>query len=177
MRFAAFVRNVMIGREGLHRDVLLDIFERAGATSARSYISTGNVTFTCPPRRTRAITERVEEGIAAVIGRHEGVYVRSLDYLDDLVATEPFAAAPFPDPFEHTVSFLRGADITIPDLPLESGRGDVVVFAATATELFAVNQMVEGRTSGAGGLIEKTLQDPVTTRNWNTVLRIVADPE
>ena len=44
-RQAAFVRNVMIGREGLHRQVLLDVVERAGGRAPRSYISTGNVTF------------------------------------------------------------------------------------------------------------------------------------
>ena len=117
---------------------------------------------------------RVEDGIELIIGRREPLYVRSISYLGDLVDSDPFAAAPYPDPSERTVSFLlRPADV---DLPFESRRGDVSVFAGTGRELFAVNRMVDGRTSGAGGMIERQLGQSVTTRGWNTVLRVVRDP-
>jgi uncharacterized protein (DUF1697 family) len=175
-RFVAFVRNVMIGREGLHRVVLLDLFEGAGAGTPRSYISTGNVTFSTRPTDLGAITRAVETGIEHIIGRREPVFVRSISYLLELVDSDPFAAAPYPDPYECTASFLLHPT-DLPDLPVESPRGDVSVFAGTNRELFAVNRMVDGRTGGAGGMIEKLLGEPVTTRSWNTVRRVVDDPE
>lgn len=166
----------MIGREGLHRQVLLDIVAEAGGASPRSYISTGNVTFACPPSRVGAVTRRVERGIEGVIGRREGLYVRSIAYLEELVASAPFAEAPFADPYERTVSFLV-AEVDLPPLPVVSKRGDVSIFATTGTEVFAVNRMIDGRTSGAGGLIETSIGESVTTRSWNTVLRVVANPD
>ena len=166
----------MIGREGLHRQVLLDLFLDAGAADPRSYISTGNVTFAAEGGDVARIGSVAEDRIEGVIGRREGVYVRSVSHLTDLVSEEPFARAPFSDPYERTVSFLW-EPLDGVDLPIESTRRDVVVFAARSAELFAVNRLVDGRTSGAGGLIERVLEQRVTTRSWNTVLRIVADPE
>ena len=175
-RWVAFIRNVMIGREGLHRRVLLDLFQEAGAAGSRSYISTGNVTFTAARSRVASITTAVEAGLEEVIGRREELFVRAIPYLAGLVAEEPFAHGPYPDPSERTVSFLPEPRPS-PVLPIESKRGDVIVFAARPGELFAVNRLVDGRTSGAGGLIERALGLRVTTRSWNTVLRVVADPE
>ena len=44
VRQAAFIRNVMVGREGLTRAVLVDLAQRAGGARPRSYLSTGNLT-------------------------------------------------------------------------------------------------------------------------------------
>jgi uncharacterized protein (DUF1697 family) len=166
----------MIGREGLHRSVLVEIFHTAGATDARSYISTGNVSFSGRPLELAAITSRVEERIAEVIGRLEPVFVRSVDYLNKLVASEPFSSSPFPDPVERTVSFtqtpIESGDI---GFPVWSHRTDVALFHATAGEVFAVGHLVDGTVGGGGGLVERTIGQAVTTRSWHTVLRVVAD--
>ncbi|NNF87929.1 MAG: DUF1697 domain-containing protein [Acidimicrobiia bacterium] len=174
-RYVGFVRNVMIGREGLHRPVLVEIFRAAGAAEPRSYISTGNISFSAQDKDVSDMTGTVEDRIAEVIGRHEPVFVRSVDYLRDLVASDPFATSPVSDPVDRTVSFTRDplGDI---ELPVWSRRADVALFRATEREVFAVGRLVDGRTSGGGGLVEKTIGQPVTTRSWNTVLRIVADP-
>ncbi len=166
----------MIGREGLHRTVLLDLFADAGADDPRSYISTGNVTFTADCDEVERVAAAVEAGIEHVIGRREELFVRSVASLTELVAEAPFDGSPYPDPYERTVTFLP-RPMSLPTLPLESRRGDVSVFAARAAELFAVNRLIDGRTGGAGGMIEKALGVRVTTRSWNTVLRVETDPE
>ncbi len=176
-RQAAFVHNVMIGREGLTRRVLLGLFAEAGANAPRSYISTGNVTFGAHSEDVGAITTSVEAGIGAVLGRPEPVFVRSVEYLQELVAANPFLATPFPDPIERTVSFLSvPINLDRLELPVMSRRGDVALFAATSGEVFAVGRVVDGKTGGGGGLVEKTVGRRVTTRSWNTVLRITNDP-
>jgi len=45
LRYVALIRNVMIGRAGLDRDALLQIFAGAGAMDPRSHLATGNVSF------------------------------------------------------------------------------------------------------------------------------------
>jgi hypothetical protein len=44
VRWLGLIRNVMVGREGLHRAVLLDLAARAGGADVRSFLTTGNVT-------------------------------------------------------------------------------------------------------------------------------------
>ena len=98
-----FVRNVMLGREGLHRDVLLDIVEAAGATDVRNHLTTGNVTFSAVDAN--SVAERAELAIAEVIGRHEPVILRELSWLQDFLDDNPFAPFLYGD-WELEVGFL-----------------------------------------------------------------------
>ena len=45
MQYVGLVRNVMLGREGLHRDVLLRLVDAAGGRAATSHLRTGNLPF------------------------------------------------------------------------------------------------------------------------------------
>ena len=76
MRYVGLVRNVMQGREGLHRDVLLRLLDEAGGRSGASHLTTGNLTFDAAPARLDAVVRRLEDGIAGVIGRRVPVIVR-----------------------------------------------------------------------------------------------------
>jgi hypothetical protein len=65
MRYAGPVRNVMPGREGLHRDVLLGPADATGGRSAESHLTTGNLTFDTAPSQLdarRASVLTVEAG-------------------------------------------------------------------------------------------------------------------
>ena len=69
--------------------MLLDLFERHGAIDPVSYISTGNVGFAVPTGDLARLVADVEEGIAAVIGRREPVYVRTLTRLVEIAGRDP----------------------------------------------------------------------------------------
>ena len=176
-RHVGFVRNVMIGREGLHRQVLLDLFSDAGAEAPRSYISTGNVSFSATEAELPELISSVEEGIAAVIGRPEEVFVRSIRSLEDLAASDPFVGSPYPETVERTVSFVPpGTDLGALAIPAESRSGRVCMFRATEREVLSAGRRVGGRTEGAGGLVERKLGCRITSRAWSTILRIVDSP-
>lgn len=173
-RHVGFVRNVMIGREGLHRVVLLDAVVAAGGVDPVSYISTGNVSFDLEPHGVDGFRDDLEERIEAVIGRHEPVFVRTLDELATLHRRNHFAEEPFDDVVERVVTFCPDSVEGRFDLPLILDKGRIAIFAAAGNELFSVNRLVAGRTRAPGGLIEKMLGAKVTTRAISTVERIVA---
>lgn len=175
-RHAAFIRNVMIGREGLDREVLLDIVRRAGATAPRSYISTGNVTFNAAPSDVAQVMTRIEAGIAAVIEREERVFVRSIRELESMVSSDPFTNLAF-EAHDRYVSFTNKLIDPAIKVPFESGRDDIVAFGRTVREVFSVTRLVKGRATGPGAFIEKKICQPITTRNWNTIVRVVSQPE
>jgi uncharacterized protein (DUF1697 family) len=45
MHYVGLVRNVMLGRQGLDRVLLLRLVDAAGGRSAESHLTTGNLTF------------------------------------------------------------------------------------------------------------------------------------
>jgi len=165
----------MIGREGLHRVWLLDKVAELGGGRPVSFITTGNIAFDVQPDGLDDFVEALEGHVAALIGRHEPVFVRTIEHLHSLVATDPFADTPFgEDAIEQVISF---AETPIPEpavMPVVSRRGDACVFRIDGCEAFGVSRMVGSRTSGSGGLVEQLTGQRVTTRSVGTVRRIAA---
>lgn len=176
-RFVAFVRAVMIGREGLHRVVLLDMFERAGASDAVSHITTGNVSFSADAVALDDVVDAVEADLAALLGRETPLFVRSLTDLFALVDTDPFANQPFDDVYARLVTFFRAAVPASIALPMRAPNGDWEVFGAGRGEVFSVTRAWPDRQpQDPGGVIQRTAGEPVTTRALGTIERIVARP-
>lgn len=173
-RHVAFVRNVMIGREGLHRQVLLEAVGQSGGMHATSFISTGNVAFDLDPAGVDTFTGAVEDHVAGVIGRREPVFVRTLGLVVDLADRDPFDPPPFAGVVDRSVTFCPHDVERDLVLPYVTDRGDLTIFRAIGREVFSVNRMVDGRTRAPGGIIERMVGAPVTTRAWSTIQRIVA---
>jgi uncharacterized protein (DUF1697 family) len=169
----AFVRAVMHGRDGLHRTVLVDCFERAGAADVRTYLTTGNVSFVARPAAVRGIVRRAEAAIGEVVDRRTEVFVRSVDQFLALRALDAFRASPMTVEHERIVSFLDHEPAVT--LPIWSPARDFVVFAAGPRELFSVAvKYPDGTSRGSGGLVERATGTRVTSRAWSTVARILA---
>lgn len=171
--FVAFIRAVMVGRDGLHRDVLLDIFECAGASNPVSYITTGNVSFEAPAERVETVAQAASEAISDLVGRPTDVFVRNVASLLAMANSDPFADQPLIEDHAEEVTFFSGP---VPDdlvLPIKSPSGDVVVFAAGKSELFAVAKRIGGQSRGAGGLIATATAERITSRSMSTILHIL----
>ena len=170
----AFHRNVSHGQAGVNSDVLLRAYRDAGAAEAETFLSSGNVAFAPQDGLAEAVAERARELLRSRVRLDEPVFVRSLAYLARLVEEDPFGGRDAGGVHEQTVTFLPGSAPDLPALPVVSGRGDVTVFRATRGEAYAETRLVGGRPGTATALLERASGAAVTTRNWNTVRRLVA---
>lgn len=175
-RHAAFIRNIMVGREGLTRSVLLGATARAGGRQPRSYLSTGNITFTTPVAMVDRVRRALEDAVRVSSGRSEPVFLRSINELRGLAQRDSFGGQPYSSVHERCVTFLPDGTEWIDPLPESSRRNDVELIDATDRAVFSVTRLVGGRPGTAGPLVEQRLGVLVTTRNWNTVARILANP-
>jgi uncharacterized protein (DUF1697 family) len=87
-RQVAFIRAVMLGRQGLSRELVLQAFVESGAGDPRSCLATGNVSFDADALSD--LTSLVERAITKTLGRHEPIFVRSVLRLAELAARDPF---------------------------------------------------------------------------------------
>lgn len=172
-RFAAFLRNVMVGRLGLSSEVLTRELEGAGGQTPRNFLATGNLTFTALPDQIQAISQRLEDSIESVIGRREEVFVQSVEHLAEMVTSDPFRSVMEDDVNERCVSFVDKRDPSALKLPLETPNADALIFASGPHEVLSITRLVRGRPGKPGQLVESLLNCRVTTRNWNTIERIV----
>ena len=159
----------MVGRQGLHHDVLLRLLREAGAENASTHLATGNVLFDEPPDQLVQVVQRLEAGIERVVGRRRPVIVREAPWLSAFMAAEPFRA--FPDEeWERAVVFLvREA------APLDPA-GLVDVDGLRVVDVRPHELLTAGRrgTPGPGPLrlLAPTRREEATSRSWGTIERL-----
>ncbi len=170
VRWLALVRNVMIGREGMDRSVLLDIAQKAGGTDVSSYLSTGNLTFETRGKQPEPFVTAIEAGVQRVLGRPELVSMRPLPWLRDLVSTDCF------DGFESSewvleVAFLRHNSPPLDVSLLDDPQRTVIVDVRTR-EVLAARPRTGGQRPHVNRLVERATGVQATSRGWSTLRRI-----
>jgi uncharacterized protein (DUF1697 family) len=170
VRWVGFVRNVMIGREGLTQARLLEVAAASGATLARSHRATGNLSFEAPVRDIGAVVDALESGIGDVLGRPELVAVRRLDSIRALVDSDPFRGW---DPAEWAleVSFLRHDAPRVTAAQLGDSRRTMVV-AVREREVMAARPIAGGARPHVNSLLQRASGLPATSRGWSTLVHI-----
>lgn len=169
----AFVRFVTLGRGGQSNDLLRRAYREAGATDAATFLATGNVVFGTPDDPV-TVASRARALLRDWIGFDQPAHVRPLHALAATVGRDPFQDAP-PGPVESRfVTFLPAPPPDLPALPASSPRGDLVVFAADGADVYSVTRLVGGREGSPNAYVERHAGPGLTSRNWNTVERLVA---
>jgi uncharacterized protein (DUF1697 family) len=174
MRFAAFFRNVNLGRPGKPtREQFVRAFEKAGGKDVRSFLTHGNAVFCASGKRAaQTVLRHAREQLEGVCGLTEPAFLRSLDHLAKLVASDPFADGPDDHIYERCVSFVPAKAMSLLELPVITARRDVEIFAAGQEEFLSVSRKITASPGSPNAWLEKNLGIDATTRAWNTVVRI-----
>ncbi len=176
MLYAAFYRNLNLGRPKCPtRTQFEQAFLDAGAIEATSFLTNGTLVFALRGRASaKVVMARASKNLHAACGLVEPGFVRTVPYLAGLVKSEPFKGIDPASVYALCISFLEpGADWP-PKAIKPSSRGDVRLVQITASEVLSLSLMVGNTPGSPNAYLEKTLGLPVTSRNWNTVTRLVA---
>lgn len=175
MKHAAFFRNTNLGRpRSPTRAQLEEAFLQAGAASAQSFLTNGTVVFEAGSGDAGPIAAGARDRLNAVCGLLEPVFVRSVTQLARLVASEPFAGIGLEDVYECSTTFLPAGAGRRVAMPQRNARGDVEVVAVRGDVVFSLSRKFGASPGSPNAYLEKLLQRQASTRNWNTVLRLVA---
>jgi uncharacterized protein (DUF1697 family) len=174
-KYTAFFRNLNLGRPNCPSKIQFEeAFLAAGATSASSFLTNGTMVFTGgSDSRARKVFAGACEMLRDSCGLKEPGYIRSVDYLAELVALDPFSAVEPGSVYECCTSFVHPKSSALPQLPLESKRRDVRVLKSTKSEVLSVSLKIGNTAGSPNAFLERLLGLPVTTRSWNTVVRLV----
>ena len=149
------------GRAKVGMADLRAVFESLGFDDVATYIQSGNVVFgSAKPVRPAA----VEECIAAELGVHPTVVVRTAAEMAAVVQANPFLAAGIDVATLH-VTFLADKPKATVDVP--AGQPDELAVVGREVYLRCPNGY--GRTKLDNTFLEKRLGVAATTRNWKTV--------
>jgi uncharacterized protein (DUF1697 family) len=173
-RLVALLRGINVGG---HRKVpmarLREVLEAAGFEDVRTYVQSGNVVLTAPPRSPADVGREIEAAIEEGFGFDVAVVVRTRDEIAALVAEDPLGEVA-DNPTYRVVVFLADA--------LDRGRLADVDQDEFAPEAFALRdrEIVMWAPNGQRDsrlvktLTEKRTGVVGTARNWRTVEKLLA---
>ncbi len=147
--------------------------ESLGLKNPRTLLQSGNVVFETGAQNLEALATRIEQEIERTFGFHSDVILRTASQMRRVVETSPFAARTDLHPGKLAVTFLAGnpddkARETVAQLRTEPEELHV---AGRELYIYFPNSM--GRTKLPMSRIEKALGTPATSRNWNTVMKLL----
>ena len=163
-RYVAFLRGVSPLNAKMPE--LKRCFEVAGFSDVRTLLSSGNVAFTTRTSPLVSLERRAEMGMQSELGRSFGTIIRTAQYLQDLVLSEPFSEFNLPPTARRVVTFLRRPTESSARLPIE--REGARILKVADTEVFTA-YVPSPKGPVFMNLLERTFGKDITTRTLETV--------
>jgi uncharacterized protein (DUF1697 family) len=172
-RFAAFLRGINVG--GAHKVPMAELktlFTDMGYSAVTTLLNSGNVIFDVSDDTAAPSEEIIAEKLEGKFGFPIPVMLRSVDEINQHALDDPFAGISVTGDIRLYVSFLKSAPEHIPDLPISSGDGGFTILTATDDTVYSVLDLAKSGTVNGMAELERYFGKEITTRNWNTVLKI-----
>lgn len=146
-----------------------------GLDNVATLLNSGNVAFDSTVTDRPAITRQIEAAIAATFGFEVGVIVRTIDDIREIVAAEPFARVRVTPETRLYVTFLKEKPASTLKIPYESPDKTLRILRVADNAVFSVVTLTAKSGSvDSMSILEKESGKSITTRNWNTVVKLAA---
>lgn len=170
--YLSFLRGINVrGQKIIKMKDLGKLFESFGFNNVKTYLQTGNVLFDSDETDSSKIIKIIDDGIFNELGYRVTVILRTKTELLDVVESNPFKD--YHGDVKYYLTFLAEKPRQPPTLPIRMNDFENKVFKLENNNVFTVGFNVKGRYGFPNVFIEKGFGVPATTRNWNTILRIL----
>ena len=163
-RYAAFLRGVSPMNAKMPE--LKRAFEAAGFTDVKTLLASGNLVFSASRASEETLERKAEAAMLAGLGRAFLTIVRPVDWLRELLASDPYRSFRLLPGSKRVVTFLRDAPAAKLKLPIEQDGARILDLRGN-TAFSAYVRTPKGPVFMT--LIEKAFGKEQTTRTWETV--------
>jgi uncharacterized protein (DUF1697 family) len=171
----SLLRGVNVGGRALIRmQALRALYESLGLIGVQTFIQSGNVLFRTEEADMNQLASRIAGAIERELSLKPAILMRTLPEWREVVASNPFAAREDIDPSKLLVTFVART-LTAPQRrAAEAISVGPEVLIARRREVYAYYPEGLGQSKLTPALLERTLGQPGTGRNWNSVLKMLA---
>ena len=153
---------------------LRQAFAALGFQNVKTLLASGNVLFESSTDNSSAHVARIEQKLKTAFGHEVGVVLRPVSDLQKLAKANPFKNIKITPQTRLYVTFLREKANSRLKIPYVSPEGDFTILSASDKEVCTVLTLSPQRqTTDLMALVDKEFGRKVTTRNWNTIIRIL----
>jgi uncharacterized protein (DUF1697 family) len=167
--FVAFLRGINVGgNKTIPMKELAALFEEIGFRSIKTILNSGNILFEAKATSDAALVKKIEKAIEGKYGFEVGVQIRALDDIKKLIAKNPFKGYQPSDDTHWYVTFLNDYKGKLPTTTADSYK----LLSIQDDALFSILYRNKGQSTDLMMVLDKTFGKNVTTRNWNTLMKI-----
>jgi uncharacterized protein (DUF1697 family) len=175
MRYLSFIRGINVGGKNvIPMQELKQVFIAAELKNVETYIQSGNVKFETEETDISSIKSHIENNLFGRFGTHITVMLRTYEEIRHLVILNPFAKFSKQNTDKQYISFLNGypAEFT-PVLPITNIKEGLELISIEKMNAFVTCHKHDGKYGFPNLWIEKIFSTYATTRNWNTIEKII----
>ncbi len=170
--YVAFLRGINVGgNKKVPMADLKKMMEKAGYENVKTLLNSGNVSFEAKKTSAKELEALLEKTFKFPVP----VILRTKAELEKIAKANPFKGVTVTKDIRLYVTFLaEGAKKPGIKIPYVSPEKDFRILAASNSEIISVLDLSQGMgTVDAMGIVEKEWGKGVTTRNWNTVEKLL----
>ena len=173
-RHIALLRGINVGGHNLVAMARLrEMMEGLGYHDVITHLQSGNVVFTAKAAAPAGEIRKIEAELLASFGFPVRVVVRTRSELATVAGDNPLAEIAS-DPSRMMVAFLSSAPDPARLKDIDSAVFKPDLFSIRGREIYLWYPQGAHATKLTNTLFEKRLQVTATTRNWNTVTKLLA---
>jgi uncharacterized protein (DUF1697 family) len=155
-------------------DALKKVFESLRFENVKTLLASGNVLFEAPQTSSSVLVKKIEMKLEKTFGHEIGVLVSTIKELQHLDKTNPFKEILVTPQTRLYVTFLSEKPKTGLRFPYESSDKSFKIIQVTASKVCSVLTLSpNNKTVDLMSILEKEFGEKITTRNWNTITRIL----
>ncbi len=173
-RYIAFLRGVNVsGQKLLKMEALRKVLVENGFADVKTYIQSGNVIFSTVNTDSNHLILEIENIIEKHFGFHTDVILRRHSEIESVLNSLELCKLKFEEERKSYITFTREEFTGQLEVPLFSKNKDIEIIFRNSKDFISVSLAFKGVYGFPNSFIEKLTGIPATTRNPNTLEKIL----
>jgi len=174
VEYAAFLRGINVG--GHHKVPMAQLkkcLEEMGFVNVRTLLNSGNAVFGCDSEEAGELEKRLEAKLAEEFGFGIPCMVISKEELLRWVEVDPFSQVEIHPDIRLYISIIRSGKVAPIGSPDSYDGGAFAIISGEGRMVASVLDLSITKTVKGMDALEKMYGKDITTRNWNTIQKVV----
>jgi len=172
-RYVAFLRGINVG--GHHKvpmSDLKDVLLKMGYNNITTILNSGNIIFGSSGDDIGTMQKDISQQLAEVFKFPVPTIIRTSEEIHQYIDSDPFNAVVINRDIRLYVTLLGEQPELIPKLPWTSPDSSFMISKIVDGAVFSVLDLAKSQSIEAMAALEKFFGKEITTRNWNTIVKI-----
>lgn len=175
LTYVALLRGINVGgNKKVQMAELEKTLENLGLKNVRTLLASGNVIFEAKLEKTAEFLKNLSTALEKKFKFSIPLILIPFSEIENIIKLEPFRKIKLTPDTRLYVTFLTEKSKSKLPLPHYSPDNSFQILSSNSIAIFSVLDLSKTKTPDVMNILEKEFGKNITTRNWNTVMKIKA---